>query len=382
MSNKELESNVIQSIYGTATDENRWRETLDLCSKFVGAKSAGLVVTDENDNSPYEDRYLSSLYHSVDPEKLQYYRDHLRKYEHIAWDMLKALPPMTIVSDDEFREQVAQQDDFVFFREVLGVDRRMVSRINDHRAWFDALAFQFDLNLQARPTNCETQFRILLPHLANALQIGRCFWQLQRHYRMVLGALSHVKMAMCVASEGKIAVFNQEADNIFQMDDGISLSKNKEVRFRSKDIQARFNFDLEELSKTSRGEGDVCVSHFLIERPSGKESFLIDVSPLRDVMGEIAKDLSGALVSIIDPTNTREYDFRRFSSLYELTSAEAEITKLIVGGSSNQEISEIRNVSEQTTKNQTHRIYQKTETNSRASLMRKIAMTTPPIVLG
>lgn len=374
-------TNAIISIYNTLTDEANWRETLDICSEYVGASSAGLVITDESDDAPYEDRYLSSRYHQVDPDKLQYYRDHLRKYEHMAWDILKSIPPQTILSDDKFREQVAQQEDFVFFREVLGVDRRMVCRINDHPAWFDALAFQFDAKLHARPDGCEDKFRVILPHLAHTLQIGRTFWKLQREYKMVLGVLNHVNIGLCVAYEGELVVVNQEAENIFHLADGISCNERKKISLHGSALQDELNSAITEMSVTAQGKGVTTAKQFLIARPSGEESFVLEVTPLRDALGEVAKNMAGALISIINPSNTMNYDFARFAKVFALTEAEQAVCKLIVGGYSNQEISEKRSVSEKTIKNQATNIYKKTETNSRASLVRKIVMTTPPLIL-
>lgn len=380
---KSNEAEVIKSIYATCTDEANWRDALDNCSEFVGASSAGLVVADEVSELPYEDRYLSSLYYKVDPQKLQYYRDHLRKYENQAWHLLKTLPPMTIISDDAYRAQVAQQEDFVFFRDVLGVDRRMVCRINDHPAWFDALAFQFDAKLQARPEGCEQQFHKILPHIAMSLQMGRIFWQLQRKYKIVLGALSHIKIGMCVAVDGEIIVHNDHAENIFLLEDGITLKRNKKLGLNNTDMQAGFNAAVVDISITAKGEGSKTTYHCLAERPSGEQSFLIEIAPLRDALGEIGKGMSGALISIIDPTNTQDYDFKRVADIYRLTDAEEVICKLMVEGYGNQEIADIRNVSTKTIKNQVTSIYKKTEANSsRASLIRKIVMTAPPIILN
>ena len=84
---------------------------------------------------------------------------------------------------------------------------------------------------------------------------------------------------------------------------------------------------------------------------------------------------------IIDPSDTQEYDFNRFSEVYGLTKSEAEIVGLIVEGKSNLEISDIRDVAKQTIKNQTQSIYQKTNSTSRAGLMRVIANTKPPIAI-
>jgi DNA-binding CsgD family transcriptional regulator len=77
-------------------------------------------------------------------------------------------------------------------------------------------------------------------------------------------------------------------------------------------------------------------------------------------------------LSVFLPKSDNSDSFERFCRKYEISKRETEIIHEICKGLSNQQIADKLFISLQTVKDHTHRIYFKTECNSRAQLMRMV----------
>lgn len=108
-------------------------------------------------------------------------------------------------------------------------------------------------------------------------------------------------------------------------------------------------------------------------------SVLVETTHLKDSKGELGEPLNCALVSIVDLSNTNPVNTDRLNMVYALTSAETVVCTLLVGGYTNGEIAEHRNVSPQTIKTQVSSIYNKTGVHNRSELIRLALKTSPPV---
>ena len=106
---------------------------------------------------------------------------------------------------------------------------------------------------------------------------------------------------------------------------------------------------------------------------------MIDIAPLRDASDELQATPQGALVTFIDPDDAPSVQTARFSRIYDLTAAEAEICTLLLDGLDLDQIAETRNTTPVTAKNQIASIYQKTGVRRRAELIRLIMRCLPPV---
>jgi DNA-binding NarL/FixJ family response regulator len=77
----------------------------------------------------------------------------------------------------------------------------------------------------------------------------------------------------------------------------------------------------------------------------------------------------GTLLSAFTDENKKDLSLEDFCKRYEISPRETDIVREICNGLSNKEISEILFISLQTVKDHTHRIYIKTNVNSRVRLI-------------
>jgi len=106
---------------------------------------------------------------------------------------------------------------------------------------------------------------------------------------------------------------------------------------------------------------------------------LLEVAPLRDFAAELEKNLSGSLITIIDPDNRTPLDIEKLSYAYRLSKAETVVCRYLVDGWTNSAIAEERSVSAETIKSQVNAIFRKTNTGKRSELIRLALKTSPPI---
>jgi DNA-binding CsgD family transcriptional regulator len=103
------------------------------------------------------------------------------------------------------------------------------------------------------------------------------------------------------------------------------------------------------------------------------------MSPLRDQRQELGADLSGVMLTMIDPANRPAISTENVAQLYRLSEAESEVCRLLIDGLTQNDIADSRNVSPETVKTQIQSVYRKTRTSGRADLIRLVVDINPPI---
>jgi len=387
-------SNVQQtliSIYDAAIDQSRWQEALDQITAMVGSSSASLIMVPTETGkrvgaAPISLQVLSGQLARLDPALIEHYMTHHAVLEADAWEHLRKLAPGTLLTDNVFypdMQAIRSRPDFEYLINHLDLFRRMAARLNDNRTWYDAIAFQWHRDVLEIPGQSIEQAKILIPHMSKAFQLARGSQQLLERYQAVIGALDQVQIGVCIADQSGSLVFrNKEARRILEMDDGIRISLQDRLTTNNPDLDARLNGAIDQIALTAAGKALQSGETLLIDRLSGEHPFLVDVTPIRDSLGELEQDLAGAMVTIIDPGNHQPFQTRRVALAYGLSDAEAEVCRFVVEGRSNQAIADERNVSLDTIKTQVKSIMNKTATSRRADLIRLVVRTAPPINLN
>lgn len=379
------------SIYDAAIDQSRWQQALDHVMEQVGSSAASLlVVTTETGKrtgaAPFALQVLSGQLARLDPEIVDHYVAHHAVLETDAWQYLRKLPPGTLLTDDVFYpdlQAVRSRPDFDYVINQMGLFRRMTARLNDNRSWYDAIAFQWDKDILDIPPGAVEQANVLIPHVSKALQLSRSNHQLHQRYQAVIGALDQVQVGVCITDQdGYLMVANQEARRILAMQDGIQLTEEQRLVAKNTQRDAQLRRAIDQVALTAAGRAFQPGETLLIDRLSDEHPFLVDVTPIRDSLGELQRNMSGAMVTIIDPGNHQPFQTRRVAIAYGLSEAEVEVCRLVVDGWSNQAIADERSVSLDTVKTQVRSIMNKTATNRRADLIRLVVQTAPPIKLN
>ena len=315
-------------------------------------------------------------------EGMRYYAENLAHHEEDGWSALATMPKQKMVEDREVwpdLDQLRQRPDCRFLEEKLGIFRRAAARLNDNRCWIDGVAFQFNASIDVIPRTSLESAKLILPHLAKAVEVGRSFFHLKAKYKAVLTALDHVQIGICIALQrGNVIVANREADRIFSTDDGIRMGQDKRLMCRHADAHSRLQHAIELAAQTAQGKKQVPETLLTVPKMSGRRPFLIEVAPLRDSADELTRDLEGAVVTVIDPDNPQPFSTKRITEAYGLTRAEAEVCRHLVDGWTNEQIAEDRRVRVDTVKTQIASIFQRTATKRRSELIRLVLKSSPP----
>ena len=370
-------------VYDAAIRPGRWKRALDGVAAATEARAIALVI--RNDDPKKRDlTMLSSEYlrFSRTPRGL-YYGLRLGRLQEADWGFLSQQPEHQILPDTATGLSPAELDaraDYAYLRKRLGVGRRMGVRLNADRVWFDAISLGFDSRAADVPDVAGQNLAPLLPHLTKAVELGRTFALLRARYKAVLTALDHVRIGLAVAlPSGEVLVTNAAADLILQGPSGISLGTDRHFKTRDGDLAAEIKAHIRAASHTANGQGDAPERLLTLPRGGDKSDLMVDIAPLRDARDELDSDLQGALITLIDPEDAPQVQTARFSRLYGLTTAEAEICALLLEGFDLDQIAETRNTTPVTTKNQIASIFLKTGVNRRAELIRLIMRCLPPV---
>lgn len=374
---------VLGSIYGAATDETRWPEVLNSFAPIAGAKGATLVVVD-NGEQPWSLSALSDCFDRMQARgEFDHYTETLSHHEADGWTTLQQQPRQKFLADNDIWpdiDNLRRRPDIRYLREKAGIFRKAAARLNDNRAWFDGLAVQFDAALDDIPFDALAKAEPFLPHFAKALEMGRAFALLRARYQAVLRVLDRVQVGICIAlAGGEIIVANRNAERILKLGDGVWLSRSKRIEFQDPDLTRAVGTAIGIAALTARGQENRPESLFEVPRRSGAHPFLVEVSPLNDSLGEIDRDLVGAVVTLIDPDDESPLNVDKFAKIYGLTTAEEAVCQHLMNGWSGNRIAEARSVSRETVRSQIKSVLHKSDVSSRAGLTRLIVRTVPPI---
>ncbi|OED35497.1 hypothetical protein AB833_30220 [Chromatiales bacterium (ex Bugula neritina AB1)] len=373
----------LTSIYDTASNPELWSPALDHCVSVVGARCANLMFHENIDVSRWRFAAGSQQWRMLSPEHMQKNIELFKKYDQKAWDFVYKHPKQTILCDTDFPENgenVDSREDYQFLAEHMGIRRKVGCALNDNQCWVDNIAFQFDKSLPVVPNEPLEKIRFLLPHAAKAVEMWRTFSLLKERYNAVLSVLDFVDIGICIAdNNGSVIVSNNEADRVLDAKDGLIIGRDGKLHCRDSDMDRAISHAIAKTSATSLGDENFAEALYSIDRAGSEHPLLLEISPLRDTDSELARKLSGAMITIIDPDNPVEFDTKRMAQAYKLTRAESAVCKLLVDGWTSKRIAEERNVQIDTIKSQIKSILSKTNTDRRSELIRLALKATPPV---
>ena len=370
-------------IYDAALNLGRWRRALDATSNSIGAKAVALLIRNP-DPSANDLQMVNSTYLKFGRSiSGMYYALRLSKLQNPDWDYLSRQPvhlPTLDTSIGISVEELDKRADYAMLRRKVGVGRRMGVRLNADKAWFDAVSFGFDANHAEISGGAINNTRLLLPHLTRAAEISRTFIQLRKQYRAALGVLDKVMVGMAIAlPSGDLIVENQEFRRILDLKDGLAKSREGHLTCSDQNQNAQLAEAITNAGSTAKGENTAQECVIAVNRPSQSTAFLLDVAPLRDSKAELDGPIEGALLTLIDPERVPYLRMERFIALYGLTTAEADVCRLVIQGLTVNEIAESRNTTSNTAKNQVSSILMKIGVSSRLELIHLVVRVLPPI---
>jgi len=221
------------------------------------------------------------------------------------------------------------------------------------------------------------RFQLVLPHLSRALGV---MFRLQKADLLVaasLAALDQINSGILLVSEnGEVIFANQVARRILEDEDGLYLKRrvgSRHWRLLANDNQTQATIDAAIRSVTRLDVVDI--THFshsvAIRRPSGRIPFGLQFSALHaDNEFGSETDTARGIVFLTDATTPISVNSDSLVRFLDLTPSEARLATAMLEGISLQEAASRFGVSLNTVKTQLQQIYQKTEVDSRAKLVK------------
>ena len=371
--------NLISDIYETILAPGKWKSVLDRFADHSRAKSSVLLVTND---SIHDYSCIAYSKHWTRRNIIEYGR-HFYDEEMQVFRLIAEKSVHQFVSDTEIVEDV---DDYLsrpvnqWMRETLGIANRSGCGLHVHRAWTGVITLQYD-NQHGTVTQADKQRADpYVSHFARAVEINRSLSVLKQQYNAVLAALDHFMIAvMIIDPHGNVVLENSTAQELLEDNDGLGINSNRKLVTPDSQEQSQLDQSLKQVLETAVAQDNTAMTVNVFKRPSGKDPYVLELSPLCDPNNDIDTNFRGAIGFVIDPSQGRRIDTRGIQQIYGLTKTEAIVCKLLAEGHSTQDMADLRNVSLETIRSQIKTIMEKTSTNSRIDLVRLALTVNPPV---
>lgn len=371
-------------IYDAGLNADQWTPALDAIVAACGANVFNLAVSDSNSDAPYKlDKACTGYVDWMARGEGPFYMENLRHHEASQIEALLNAPALTPIRDEEVGIAAAileKRPDYEYLRKTVGIRRRVGMRLTDNKVWTDIVALGFPEQITRVSERAMRECASFGPHLAKAVTLGRAFAELKSRFAAVLGALDRVLVGMAVAkANGDIIVGNAEMGQLLDGADGLRLKQDGKLAAADDDTTEAILDAIAVAASTAAGEAANAERLVVARRPSGRKPYLVEISPLKDSVGELETNLEAALVHVIDPEKVPPLRMNRFAEAYGLTAAETDVCRHIFEGLEIADIAERRDTAAATTKTQVASILSKTGVQRRAALVRLFVRVLPPI---
>ena len=376
----ELDPDIVRAIYDAAVQTDRWPGTLDRLAPIAGAKGAAILCIDLLGGPCHKLGFMCSMY---PPHMAEEYEREFVSYERAHTEAVLHSDIHRFVFDRDFTEQreaIAERPDVQFLVENFGVFDRCGARLGDDDSWFDCLAFQHAAERREVRSEEPVAVKGYLPHLAASMSQLRTFQRLQSLYGAVLTMLDRVGTGLLlVDSELRVVVANVTAERLLEAGDGLRRDARGRLAALDQNDAITLRTAVTEIAAASRGEQENASRFFGVTRPSRRDRYLIELSPLRDSRGEIENDFAGAMITLIDPDEPEVIRLHGMREIYGLTGAELAVAEHLVDGLSHTDMADERGVTPGTIHSQVRSIYRKTRSSNRTELVRRALRMNLPV---
>ena len=369
----------ISKIYDAALRPDSWPDALTRLAQQSKARHAVLMVVDHLN----PECHVSQTSLTFTKAQLDTYEVEGQEEEERYWKMLHSFEPQSVAIDTEI------WPDRTFYNEIpvvrwgfvhADVYHRAIIRLNGGSAWTDGLVLMFSAS---RGPVVEAEREIIssfVPHVAKVIELNRPFRILERRFKAVLGVLDRFHLGVIVLSErGDLLVANRAARCALECREAMRVDGHGKVRCINPVLDGEFIRAVTDICGTAHGRNVIAEHKMVASRGPDREPLFIEVSPLTDPHDEVSDDTLGAIVFLIDPEHKTIVSTQGLRTLYGLTTAEAEVCRLVVDGHTTGDIADLRGVTTETVRTQIRALFGKTGVSRRAELVRLALSINLPI---
>ena len=391
----------VGSIYDTVLRGEAWSEVMDRLSGITGsclticglldhlapetqfAVGSNMSVPNYLDFHAPETEFVAGS-SALSHDDVRMFLEHAQKHGLDGFMALLQAPPQTILHDKDVwpdRTEYANRAFVKYVTENHDVFNMSCVRINPQAAWLDYMMLNYDKRRSGMTAEEEGVLKLLIPHLAKAIEIRRPLALLEARYKAVFQVLDRLGLGVAALDDQARVIFkNQEAQRIFDLDDGINLTSDGQTLAKPENVNGQWQAAVQRAIKNANKSSLDHHETIVIHRRSGQEPFIVDMAPLQDNgSGELGGSILGAFVFMIDPEERQILSTRGLASVYQLTPSEIEICDLVFQGHSNSDIADERNIAVPTVKTHVSSLLSKTYSRNRSDLIRLAVNLTPPL---
>jgi len=275
------------------------------------------------------------------------------------------LPPSS------FRDWQKQEFDIV---------NRYGLKLNAHGPWLDVLLFHTNSKKGTLSSNEILEINQISHVMSSSLKTFRVMEQLRSQFNATLNALDNLGIACFLTiSNAEVVHQNKVANDLLQSQDGIRINLSGHLSSNDDNLDHEISQACHDAFKTTQAKNNSPEILLSVSRPSGRAPYLLVINPIIDANAEFEVGFRCALVFVVDPEHSKHVSVEGMAKVGSLTRAEKEICKLLVQAKTTEQIMEIRNVSENTIRQQTKAILNKLNCSSRVELLRLAIDTYLPI---
>jgi DNA-binding CsgD family transcriptional regulator len=205
---------------------------------------------------------------------------------------------------------------------------------------------------------------LLMPHLQRAVRLDQHLSVL-RGKAKALDALTIGVVA--TTGSGQVVFTNSEADKIIARQDGLIFDRHGRLRAGPTQTSSLHAL-ISHASQAAMGNSLHVGGTLLLERPSGKRSYVVCVCPYRPHTSELAQLHPRVLIFVIDPETQPASDIKALSRVFGLTPSEARLAVILAQGESLAEASQRLRISRNTARTHLQHLFQKMGVRRQAEL--------------
>ena len=220
----------------------------------------------------------------------------------------------------------------------------------------------------------------LMPHLRRALQLHRRITVAEALSNDFAGALDgSARAVLLVDATGKVTWMNRAAERLTAGRDGLFIDDGGLRAMRDSDT-TRLRALLSDATGTSIGSGLGTGGALPLGRPSGRHPLAALIAPLaRRALFFSGINRPVAIVVVSDPDRAPLPDEATLRDLYQLTPAEAVLTRLLAGGATLEDAAVRLGLRLGTVRTRLKTIFEKTRTHRQADLVRLVLLGSTPL---
>jgi DNA-binding CsgD family transcriptional regulator len=369
-------SKVVEAIYDSAMDAQRWRIALPLIAELTNSPMTSMGIIDH-----VQQRLAVTSIHGWDDNTLRAYQKYSGTNPVFIAGHLKPVGDVytakSIIGDEEFYESRFYTD-FCKPRglqDLLGLHALKSGHrsggISAVRTELQPLYGESDMRI----------FRLLSPHVCRAFAISDALDLRTVTSQLLEATLDALTTGVYLTDrESRVVYMNRSAERQVRTSNALRIVNNRieAILQRARDI----------LSKTiSDAIGDETLSpggHQVALPDADGAGYLATVLPLNcGVRRNLSSPFAAAVaVFVQDPALVPSLPGEAFAKLYGLTGGELRVTLALAPGLGLKEAADLLGIRETTAKTHLQRIFEKTGTSRQAELIQLLMAATPPVKAG